>query len=251
MKDLLNKNYIEKETNYNCIILEEIDSTNHYAKKIETSENLVIIADKQTKGRGRLGRDFISKKGKGIYMSIVLTNFNNLIDITKITCLMAVVVSTVLDELTDLKTKIKWVNDIYISDKKVCGILVESIIKNNQVDKVIIGIGINVYKQNFPIELKSKVTSLEENTDILLERNKIIIAILNKLDEEFQNFSTNHFMKEYKKRSNLIGRIVQIRERDNSYEGKVLDINEEGNLIVETSLGIRTLYSGEVERIIL
>lgn len=251
MENLLSKEYIKKESKYHCIILEEVDSTNNYAKKLDVKQNTVIIANSQTKGRGRLGRDFISNNGKGIYMSIVLTDFNNLIDITKITCLMAVVVSTILDELTGLKTKIKWVNDIYINDKKVCGILVESIIKNNEIKKIIIGIGINVYKQEFPIELKTKVTSLEDNTTCFLDRNKIITTILNKLDETLKDFSTNLFMEEYKMRSNLIGRVVQIQERGISYKGQVIDINDQGNLVVKISKDIKVLYSGEVERIIL
>ncbi len=251
MKDVLNYLEIENKTIYKCIVLDIINSTNTFVKETNLSDKTVVIADYQTNGRGRLGRTFISQKGNGIYMSIVLKKFDELKDITSITCLMAVVISKVLDEVTRIKTYIKWVNDIYINDKKVCGILVEGISKNNQIDELIIGVGINVYKQEFPIDLMDKVTSLENNTNNLLNRNDIIIKILNQFEEELSNYSSNNFRKEYRGRSNLIGKIVAVKEKETSYIAKVKDISDDGGLIVVVNNEERKLYSGEVERIII
>lgn len=251
MIDLLDKQYIEKNTNYNCIILDEISSTNTFSKSLEIKENTVVIANYQSEGRGRLGRNFVSNKDKGIYMSIVLNDLKNLSDLTRITCLMAVITSTVIDELTGLKTNIKWVNDIYLNDKKLCGILVEAISKNNEFSKIIIGIGINVYKQEFPTDLQDKVISLENITKKIPSRNKIITAILNKLDKELVTYNNNNFMKEYKKRSNLINRLILVKENDLFYQAKVLDINEDGSITIEKEGNKKVLYSGTIERIIL
>lgn len=251
MKDVLNYLEIENKTNYKCIVLDIVNSTNTFVKERNLSDKTVVIADYQTNGRGRLGRTFISQKGNGIYMSIVLKKIAELKDITSITCLMAVVISKVLDEITGIKTYIKWVNDIYINNKKVCGILVEGISKNNQIDELIIGVGINVYNQEFPIDLINKVNSLENNTNNLLNRNDIIIKILNQLDEELINYCTNNFRKEYKKRSNLIGKLIVVKEKDNSYFAKVNDISDDGGLVVLVNNEERRLYSAEVERIII
>ena len=131
------------------IKLETVDSTNNYAKKIFDSletEKTVIIANEQTNGRGRQGRSFHSPKDNGIYMSIVLKKECKLEALNMLTVISAVAVSKAIYNITKLNNEIKWVNDIYINLKKVCGILAESVnIKSNGLtDGVIVGIGINI-----------------------------------------------------------------------------------------------------------
>ncbi len=243
MRDLLDSKIIKKSCKYDVdiVLFDEIDSTNHYAKELE-NDKTIVISDTQSKGRGRLGRDFLSSKGKGIYMSILLKYDEKMLDPTLLTCFTGTVVSKVFEHLLGLNPGIKWVNDIYINNKKVCGILVESVIKNNTFDKFIVGIGINVYKQEFPIELENKVTTLENNTKIKVSRNEIIASIIN---EFFDNLN-KPFMDYYKDKMILKGKDVTINERDKTYIATVIGVSDSGELIIKYNGELKKLYTGEV-----
>lgn len=246
MIDILDLDKIKSKCRYpiDIILFDEIDSTNRYAKSIK-KDNALVITNAQSKGRGRLGRDFISSKGKGIYMSILLKYDKKMMNPALLTCYTGTIVTKVLERLWGLNPGIKWVNDIYIENKKVCGILVESVIKNNTFDKIIIGIGINVYKQEFPIELVNKVTSLEDKVEVNVSRNDIISAILNEFFDSFNQ----PFMDYYRKHLILKDKVVEILEQNRTYYAKVLDVNDNGELVVDDNGLIKTLYTGEVTRI--
>ena len=168
-----------------------------------------------------------------------------MLDPTLLTCFTGTVVSKVFEHLLGLNPGIKWVNDIYINNKKVCGILVESVIKNNNFDKFIVGIGINVYKQEFPIELVDKITTLEDNTKIKVSRNEIIASIIN---EFFDNLN-KPFMDYYKDKMILKQKLVEINERDKRYMAEVIDVSDNGELIIKYNGELKKLYTGEVVRV--
>ena len=246
MNDLLDSKIIKDKCKYDVdiVVFDEIDSTNRYAKELE-NDKTIVISDTQSNGRGRLGRDFWSSKGKGIYMSILLKYDEKMLDPTLLTCFTGTVVSKVFEHLLGLNPGIKWVNDIYINNKKVCGILVESVIKNNNFDKFIVGIGINVYKQEFPIELVDKITTLEDNTKIKVSRNEIIASIIN---EFFDNLN-KPFMDYYKDKMILKQKLVEINERDKRYMAEVIDVSDNGELIIKYNGELKKLYTGEVVRV--
>ena len=246
MNDLLDSKIIKDKCKYDVdiVVFDEIDSTNRYAKELE-NDKTIVISDTQSNGRGRLGRDFLSFKGKGIYMSILLKYDEKMLDPTLLTCFTGTVVSKVFEHLLGLNPGIKWVNDIYINNKKVCCILVESVIKNNNFDKFIVGIGINVYKQEFPIELADKITTLEDNTKIKVSRNEIIASIIN---EFFDNLN-KPFMDYYKDKMILKQKLVEINERDKRYMAEVIDVSDNGELIIKYNGELKKLYTGEVVRV--
>ena len=164
---IINKSFIEnKLENIKVEYLETCTSTNKILKNATYLTDTLLIAEEQTSGVGRLNRNFVSNKNKGIYMSLLTFKKIDLKYLNKVTPITAVIVSNAIDELINDNTKIKWVNDIYLKDKKICGILVESVIVNNRLEKLIIGIGINTYSQTFDEELSKKASTIEDLTNI-------------------------------------------------------------------------------------
>ena len=152
--DILKKEKILEKVNnksVDIILLDTIDSTNRYLKSVSnenTPEFTVVVAENQTAGRGRFKRKFHSPENCGIYMSILLKPQFDITDSVLLTAATAVAVSDAVEELSGKNTEIKWVNDVLINSKKVCGILCEGVINTitSRLDRVILGIGINVYK---------------------------------------------------------------------------------------------------------
>lgn len=236
--------------NIRTIHLSEVDSTNKYAKNLipSTSLPVLIYADGQTAGRGRLGRTFVSNIGKGIYMSILFKPTFDLSLINKITAYTSTIVSRVIDETASVNTQIKWVNDIYLNNKKVCGILTESVIKNNEC-YVIVGIGINVLKQEFSDELKNIVTTLEDETNIKYDNKTIIDMIVKKFFDNIGQIVNKEYIKDYKNKSCVIGKNVEVKLFDKIINGIAVDIDEDGELVVSAEDTIYKLYSGEITKL--
>lgn len=235
IRELLNKD------EYTIEYFDVIDSTNTYAKKIAESatDRTVIVADSQTNGRGRLGREFHSPKENGIYMSIILKKCCLPSDDCLITVAAATAVSRAIEKTLDIKTEIKWVNDIFVNKKKVCGILAEGAGEN-----IIVGIGINVKStRDFPEELKDIAGALEAET---VHRNKLIASVLNEMSAVISDeFSDT--LEYYRKKSMVLGKTVTYEKNGCSYKGKVTEINDSGNLVIEDEKGeISVVCSGEI-----
>jgi BirA family biotin operon repressor/biotin-[acetyl-CoA-carboxylase] ligase len=253
---ILDKKYIENNISKKVEIFDEIDSTNNYLKNLakdKSQNNILVVANYQTNGRGRLGRTFISDKSNGIYMSLLVRPNISINDAKKITCLTAVSINNAINELTGLNSKIKWVNDIYINNKKVCGILTEAqtSIEEGIIDYVVIGIGINVYKREFDESIKNIATSLEDE-GATISRNELIIQIIMNIDKYLNNFTNNIYMKEYQNSSCIVGKEVELNIRGDKFKATVLKINDEGELVVRTLDNEElTVYSGEITRLVL
>ena len=158
----------ERSKKLELIVLDSIDSTNNEAKRMTANgfrRDALIVANEQTKGRGRLGRDFYSPKNTGVYMTFLFSTNIKLSSAVSVTTATAVAVVRAIESLTKAKPMIKWVNDVYIGDKKACGILTEAVtdFETGSVQSIIIGIGINISTEEFPEELGGVATSL--NTD--------------------------------------------------------------------------------------
>ena len=233
------------------LVLKEIDSTNNYAKRLAaegTGEGMVVVADHQTAGKGRLGRSFFSPGEKGIYMSIVLRPKMELKKSTLITSMAAVAVARAIENLSGVEAKIKWVNDVYLNGKKVSGILTEAAVdsENGCLSYAVLGIGVNVGVMEFPEELKAIATSVNNEAARQVEREALIAEILNEVETLYTTMETGEFLKESRSRSLVIGKEIKVVDTDHSCPAKAIAIDEAGQLVVETSGGRQTLHSGEV-----
>lgn len=243
---------------------DEIDSTNAQAKldlAESTSKKLnktVYVASKQTAGRGRLGRKFYSPEKSGIYLSVIYENQKNLIP-SLITSSASVAVCRAIKKIYNTEAKIKWVNDIFVDSKKVCGILTEGIanFETGLIDSVIIGIGINILdNKNLPSELKNIAGSIihsKEESSKDLKRSEFCAQVINELFLILDGgtLEIKNAMQEYKERSFLIGKKIEvypiIDSQEKSYSCIVQDITEDAKLVVKLDDGkIKTLNSGEV-----
>ncbi|MCR5766445.1 MAG: biotin--[acetyl-CoA-carboxylase] ligase [Treponema sp.] len=240
----------------------EIDSTNLYAKKLLAAsprlDKRVIIAEHQTAGRGRMGRTFYSPDKTGIYLSAIYSPASPITNPAKITAFSAVAVCRAIKKLYGIETKIKWINDIFYNDKKICGILTEGFtnFETSLIESAIIGIGINIEenKEAFPEEVKKIAGAIfSGSTDTLnthITRCELAAEVsvqLYKILEE----APEAVFEEYKRLSFLLGKTLTvypvIGDEKSSYKAKAVDIDENASLIVELSDGSKkSLFSGEV-----
>lgn len=264
----------------------EIDSTNTYAKRIlaecgnlrladgELSESgkkyhqAIIVAEHQTAGRGRLGRTFVSPEKTGIYLSIIYAPKGGITNPAGITACSAVAICRAINSLYNINPQIKWINDIFIDGKKVCGILAEGVtnFETGVIESAIIGIGINLRtnKKDFDSELTKIAGSLEDalkkrnetENEIFLNRCNLaseiagqVLRILN--EDSMSKNSHKKIMDEYRKLSFLTGKEITvfplIGEKKSSYKAVVKDVDDNAGLVISLPDGSsRTLNSGEV-----
>ncbi len=229
------------------IVYEEIDSTNTEAKRLITDLNLkkaCLIANRQTNGRGRVGHAFFSPKETGIYMSYVFTP-DSLEKAYKSTAKACVCVKRAIDELYGLNIGIKWVNDLYLDNKKICGILTEAVTTGVNKGSVVVGIGINFLEHELSDELKPIVGFLPKKEAVT--RNILIAKIISNLENELRDLDDDSYIEEYKGASVLIGEDISYVEGDEKKFGHVVDIDNEAGLVIkEPSGNIKTLRNGEV-----
>ena len=244
---------INKYLTTDCDILEfdTLASTNDTAKEMGlqgAKENTVIIAKKQTNGRGRMGRQFFSPEHSGIYMSILLRPKFGAESAQLITVAAAVAVAEALDEICGADTKIKWVNDIYIDKRKVCGILTDSTFSGDGYFSVL-GIGINLYspENDFPSDIKDIAGAVlkEKPSDDIKE--KIIAAVIDKFNFYYKDLTAKAFLRVYREKSNLIGKEIKFSQDGKEIFATVKDINDNAHLIITLESGeVRELFAGEI-----
>lgn len=232
-----------------------VTSTNTLLKELAAAgaeEGKVLIAEEQTGGRGRQGRQFYSPPNTGIYMSILLRPKLTVEDALFITTSAAAAVAKAIEMVTGCEAIIKWVNDIYCNGKKVCGILTEAGVdfEGGGLEYCIVGIGINVARpvEDFPEELKDVATGIFENRMYSADlRSRLAATILNLFWEYYREFSGKAFIEEYRKRSFLIGKEIDVLTGDRTEQATALDIDERARLIIKLTDGeIKALTSGEV-----
>lgn len=253
-EDLLTKERITQnipDFYYEIEILDTVDSTNDYVKRLadKKNEGYVCISDGQLKGKGRNGRSFFSPKQKGIYMSILLKPTSPIYDFLKITACASVAVADSIKKNYGIEISIKWINDIYIENKKVGGILCEAGLETNTalIDYMILGIGINVHKTSFEGELSSIAASIEDFSDYYIKRNDIISDILIFFYKYYKEINTLSFLPIYKERSMILHSNITVYENNRSYYAYVEDIDENACLIIKKEDGtISKLNSGEI-----
>jgi len=249
---LLNTDFIGR----NIICFESIASTNTYAKKAAEepfAEGTVIIADEQTAGRGRLGRQWVSTKGKGIWMSIMLKPDILPADAPKLTIAAAYAVSKALAGCCQLDARIKWPNDIVVGGKKLCGILTEMSAEADEIKSVIVGIGINANldHEDFGPEVSGIATSIRLEKGSNVTRKTLVASVLNEFEEIYKVFiregSIKSLLEEYKSKSAVLGKEIRVISKKEEIIGLAIDISEEGHLLIKLRDGtIKEIMSGEV-----
>ncbi len=233
-------------------VLERVSSTNTLVKELasENDEGFVIVAGEQTAGRGRMGRSFFSPGDSGVYMSLLLKPEIKPEDAVQITTAAAVSVCRALEHLGVSDSKIKWVNDIYIGNRKVCGILTESSFNSLSgiLDFAVLGVGINIYESadGFPEDIKDIAGAVFTRREEGL-RNKFIAEFINSFFDFYKVLSSKKHMKEYKDKSFVLGKEITVIQGEKTEKAKALDIDENCNLIAEFPDGaIKKLYTGEI-----
>lgn len=247
-----------------AVVYDTIDSTNSEAKRrcsaatdVHTLHGTVIISDMQTAGRGRLGRSFFSPQGTGLYLSIIYAPETNIAKPSILTASAAVAVCRAISDIYKIDAKIKWVNDIFLGGKKICGILTEGAtnFETGQIDYAIIGIGINILPGSFPPEIADVAASIFSGVTENARRNEFAAAIIKGTLEIFCAGGgiggIKEAMSEYRKLSFLIGKEIFVSpivgNSDNKYTAKVLDITDDAKLVVQKNDGtVLQLDSGEV-----
>jgi BirA family biotin operon repressor/biotin-[acetyl-CoA-carboxylase] ligase len=232
-------------------VFDTIDSTNSEAKRMLEAGfrgKAIIAADTQTSGRGRLGRSFISNSENGLYMSVILRpnlSPDRCIDITTLT---AVSVLEAIEETSNTSPSIKWINDIYINEKKVCGILTESSFDGSRVSYVVVGIGINIIppENGFDDSIKDIATSIYEKDAPKGYKEHLCAKIIDKLIYHYSKIEEKSYMNKYREKSNIIGNEVDVYRGNDIIKGIALDINDNAALVVKTENGeICVFNSGE------
>ncbi len=233
-------------------VFKTVDSTNNFAKSLAqlgAVHGTTVISETQTHGKGRMGRSFYAPLGMGIYMSIVLRPELSGEHSLLITSCAAVAVAEAIENVSGLECKIKWVNDIYAGNKKLCGILTEASVNVEQggLEYAIVGIGVNVQNVSFPKAIADTATSIKMETNAPVSRSVLAAEILNCLEERLATVKEKSFMDEYRRRSNVIGRRIEVIHNDVSEIMDCTGIDEIGRLLVRTASGEeKALMSGTV-----
>ncbi|MCM1055370.1 MAG: biotin--[acetyl-CoA-carboxylase] ligase [Bacteroides sp.] len=228
------------------IVLKTVDSTNNYAKKAAADgakSGTVIIAEEQTAGRGRRGNSFYSPLGTGIYMTVILRPEHFTADTDLVTICAGCAVCMAVEALTDRKPLIKWVNDLYLDEKKICGILSEATAdyEARTIDSIVVGMGINITTESFPDGLKQKAGKIGIRIGRAVLAAKVTECLFKCLSRTREDN-----IADYKAHSLVLGKKVSFTKGDTEYKGKAVDIDMKGQLIVETAETLMTLNSGEI-----
>ena len=247
-------------------IFKSTDSTNNEAKRIiinnyDEKFGSVIIAGEQTAGKGRQGREFSSPPGDSLYISFILKPLLDVHDSLLVTVAASVAVVRAIKKIghindENLNPMIKWVNDIFLDSKKVCGILTEAVtdVESGQIKSLVLGIGINVNidRRKYPEKIQSIIGSLGIKPG---QRNKFSALVINEvfhIQEEISDFATGNsvrpsFMSEYREMSLVLGKDIKVIKGDERLSAKALDINDRGGLLVRFESGeTEILDTGEI-----
>lgn len=236
------------------IYYREIESTQkeaHELAKRHFAHGTVVIAERQTNGKGRLGRSWHSEKGKGLWFSIILRPNFGYQQAPLITLYSSIMIIRALEELYQIKLNIKWPNDIYYNGKKIAGILTELHGEQDKIDYLIIGIGINTHTDQYPLEIKDKAASLESIIEESPSRVQILVKLLEEFEGNYKTFNNTAFDSFYGEYNSALlwkGKRVTIRNLANIYNGYLVGIDRNGYLLINTDEDKNVkVISGDIE----
>lgn len=236
----------------NFIYAEEIDSTNKYLMSRDKGQLIngtVVLAEKQTQGKGRKDRVWYSAPDSNLTFSILLTKEKLLFkNPNLINFAASLAVANAIENLFQLKTDLKWPNDVLINGKKTCGILIESASQSGKIERLVLGIGVNVNQNSFQGTFNYPPTSIRIELGKSVEREKLFAEILNNLEELFEKLKSdkNTLMEDWKQKCRMLGNRITITENETEKYGIFYDVDENGFLLLQTKDGIEKIHFGDV-----
>ena len=236
-----------------AIEYEITDSTNEqaklYAKSAWDGSPILFLADEQTNGRGRYSRKFYSKKGAGVYLSLLFKPNSGINSTTDVTALSAISMIKAIREQVNAEVKIKWVNDLVLGKRKLGGILIEGAVNpaSKSYDYLIAGIGVNLYSTELDDEINDLACDLESETGIKIDKTILTKSFLAHFLAGIGKADSDELFEEYKSRLITPGKAVTIKTVTEEYDAKATHLNRDYSLSVATSSGeVRRIYTGEV-----
>ncbi|MCI2773030.1 biotin--[acetyl-CoA-carboxylase] ligase [Staphylococcus petrasii] len=236
-------------------VYDSVESTQTIAKQtlVDHEDSMMILSEEQTQGRGRFNRNWASSKGKGLWMSLVLRPNVPFSMIPKFNLFIALGIRDAIQAFSNDKVAIKWPNDIYINDKKVCGFLTEMVANYDAIEAIICGIGINVnhQQQDFGKEIEHRATSIRLHSDDKIDRYRFLTTLINEIEKRYTQFLNQPFSdirEEYIEASNIWHRKLRFTENDSQFVGKAIDIDHDGFLMVKDENDeVRRLISADID----
>lgn len=240
---------------HNLLCSSSLDSTNEAAKREALAgapEGTVIVAEQQEQGKGRLDRDWFSPPALGLWFSVILRPQIKPAQASQLTFVSAIAVCKALRAVTKLPVLIKWPNDLLCRDKKVCGILTELSAEIEEINYLVVGIGLNVNQQekDFPPEIKDTAISLALATGRSWQRAELLRHILQEYEEQYQIYLDQGFKQTllfWRELNTTLGKEVVVSTREGCFTGVAEEINEDGCLLVRKDSGeVEVLLAGDV-----
>ncbi len=234
------------------LVLESVDSTNSFAKSIagqDIQEGTTVLAEHQSGGRGRHGRAWFAESGKNLTFSIILKPRLSPQELGLLSIYAAVAIADAVDDLYGLHLECKWPNDLLLNHKKVCGILSEGVFRGEQLQCVIMGIGMNVNQITFPPDLERTATSLANALERGLDRSLLLVKILGKLEDWYDVLhreGAGPIVAEWRTRSKMIGKELMIDQSGQHLRGIAQSVGTDGSLVMLIDGRERKVYAGEV-----
>lgn len=234
-------------------VFQETSSTNDVVERLARDgvpEGVVVFAESQHKGRGRLGRKWISPPGKGLWFSVLLRPNLRPQEATQVTVLAATALARALRQHGDFRPAIKWPNDILIRERKVAGVLTELAAEIDRIRYVILGIGVNVNVTEFPADLRHSATSLQIESGASVRRADLAASMLRELDADYERLCRGQFTRiaeEWAAQCTTMGRRVSIGLGDRIVHGRAESLDESGALLLRTDHGhLERIVGGDV-----
>jgi BirA family biotin operon repressor/biotin-[acetyl-CoA-carboxylase] ligase len=236
------------------VFLREIGSTNDYAKELASygaEEGTVVIAETQTKGRGRLERKWISPKG-GLYMSLVLRPSRRANETVKLIFVAGLAVAEILKDVYGLGVETKWPNDVLVKGKKICGILCEMNATGEKVNFAVVGIGVNAnfnVKKTLPTELAGTATSIEDQLGRQIRLEELFKTLNERLERVYLSFLKEGFavvIDEWKRYAAFLGKQVEVTSGADRFSGIAVNVDSDGSLILRQGDNLVRIVSGDL-----
>jgi len=231
-------------------VFDKIDSTNRHALErldLAKADGLVVLAEQQTAGRGRLGREWHCPTGAGILCTVVLVDTEATIDGNLLSLLVPVAISDGILDATDVRTEIRWPNDLVVGPRKLAGVLIESGAEPAGGLRYAIGFGINCLQHHghFPPDLRQQATSLDIEHSTPIDRGRVLRAVLRELDRwvaQPQEWNVEQVCELWKRHALPLGQRVRLRHLGRYFTGNILDIAPSAALVVQLDEGGRRLF---------